>query len=747
MNKKLAKILALVLTTAALLALAIGFSVSAEEEAPTLDILSKNMSYGSNFQLAFAVDNTGIAEGQEIEVLLYAEDPSVNPEATAHKAVLAKNTKYDGVYPVFFSYGIPAKDLTSYVWAQAHIVGTETYGKVYRYSAVEYFYERLYTETSDVTEAQAKLYNTVLTYCADAQAVLSYTSPAIGDVNYVFVNGGTLDDINYSALLTDDASFTPVYSGVVEAGKRVVWDVTSIAADGAESTETAFEGNAFTVSGDVTVCRAKLIEGPVYAGVAGTGEYYKNATGTKFTCNAVAKGTSYTDFDSRSGAATATVFNNEYVQLHKGASEGRPYFQYNNNAAKPADAENIVMIAEADFAFGGTSVADGNDPLNPYLIAFYFDTFYCALYFDVNTDGKITLVSSHTVCDNGFELDADTWYNLRFEIHDLTENGLANETAFSQSSAVIKVYVNGECLADVRPMDVATRTNSNRMNVNVQDVTSGYNDGAYVCLDNVFLGYDDKAFTQLVPDGAAVVSGTHNGGAYYNGSYDGERSNCSTKPGISASVNAASMVTLDKFTYVYRTGESGHAYTSPVSLTYPTDGTTPSTIIELDYAVGDNDLASYSTIIKYRYGDKQVGFYFGIVDGKVTLHNSLVAGQKIALDIDTWYNLRFEIYGLDAIKVFVNGVWACDVKGLDTGSASTSHSLSLTLQGKAGVADYGYHAYDNVYIGFTDATYVAGQPTESSILQQELCPAVSSRRSRGVLKQTFITQEEKHENL
>ena len=55
MNKKIAKILALVLTTAALLALAIGFSVSAEEETPTLDILSKNMSYGSNFKLAFAV--------------------------------------------------------------------------------------------------------------------------------------------------------------------------------------------------------------------------------------------------------------------------------------------------------------------------------------------------------------------------------------------------------------------------------------------------------------------------------------------------------------------------------------------------------------------------------------------------------------------------------------------------------------------------------------------------------------------
>ena len=288
MNKKSVKILALVLSIAALLALAVGFSVSAAEE-PTLDILSKNMSYGSNFKVAFAVDNTGVAEGQELEVLLYAEDPAKNPETAVYKATLAENTKYEGTYPVYFSYGIPAKDLTAYVWAQAHIVGTETYGKVYRYSAVEYFYERLYTETSSVSDAQKKLYNTVLTYCADAQAVLSYTSPAIGDVNYVYVDGGTVDGINYSALLSDDATFTPNYSGTVEDGKRLVWEVTSKGQDGSENVGAAFNGNAVTVKGDVVICKAKLVDGPVYAGVSGTGEYYNNATGTKFTCNAIAK--------------------------------------------------------------------------------------------------------------------------------------------------------------------------------------------------------------------------------------------------------------------------------------------------------------------------------------------------------------------------------------------------------------------------------------------------------------------------
>ena len=709
MNKKTVKILALVLSICALIACAIGIGVSAETEEPTLEILSKNMSYGSNFKLAFAVNTDGVAEDQTVEVLLYAEDPATNPDTAVYKAELAKNTKYEGTYPVYFSYGIPAKDLTAYVWAQAHIVGTETYGEVYRYSAVEYFCERLYTETADVTEAQAKLYNTCLTYCADAQAVLATDSPAFGDVNYVYVENGTLDGVNYSALLADGASFTPVYSGALEDGKRLAWKITSTSVDGTETVETVLADTPVTVLGDLVVCEAQFIEGPVYLGTAGTGEYYNNAVGTKFNCNAVAKGTSYSDADLRSGAAIATAFNNEYVQLHKGTATGRAFFQYNNTASKPADTENLVMVTEADFAFGGLSVADGNNPNNPYVIGFYFDGIYCALFLDVNTDGKLVLNNGHYAYNKGLALDADTWYNLRFEIYDLTENGFANEATLNSKSALIRIYVNGVCYADAYAMDAAKKTNSNRMNVMVQDVTTGVNEGAYVCLDNVYLGYDNKAYEELLPDGVAAVSGTHNGGAYYNGDYAGVRNACSAAPSFSDTVMAESFVSVEEFTYVYRTENAGHAYAYPVKLEYPTDGTTPATIIELDYAVGNNAKATYTSVLVYRYGDKQVSIYFGVVDGKVTLHNGVVAGEKISFDVNTWHNLRFEIYGLDTIKVFVDGVWACDIKGLDTSKTSSSNYLNVALQGTNGAVS-GYHAYDNVYIGFTDATYVAGNP-------------------------------------
>ena len=246
MNKKLTKILSLVFVVVAMLALAIGFSASAETEEPTLDILSKNMSYGSNFKLAFAVDNTGVADDQTIEVLLYAEDPALNPEATAYKATLAENTIYDGTYPVYFSYGIPAKDLTSYVWAQAHIVGTDTYGKVYRYSAVEYFYERLYTDTSAVSPEQAKLYNTCLTYCTDAQAVLATTSPKINEVYYVYAPGIGAFGNDYSALVSADYELDLTYDGVIPVGNICNWNVKYVAADGTVTTDTLANGDKVT---------------------------------------------------------------------------------------------------------------------------------------------------------------------------------------------------------------------------------------------------------------------------------------------------------------------------------------------------------------------------------------------------------------------------------------------------------------------------------------------------------------------
>jgi hypothetical protein len=209
------------------------------------------------------------------------------------------------------------------------------------------------------------------------------------------------------------------------------------------------------------------------------------------------KGTAYSDFDSRSSTATATVFNNEYVKLHKGTSTGRPYFRYSNNASKPTDADNLIQVAEADFAFGGVSVADGNNPINPYIVAFYFDGLYCALFLDVTTDGKVVLNNGHLLRNNGFELDTDTWYNIRFEIYDRTASGFANEATLSKTSAIVKVYVNGVCVADAYAMDAAKTTYTNRMNVMLQDVATGVNEGAYVCLDNVFVGYDDKAYEEL----------------------------------------------------------------------------------------------------------------------------------------------------------------------------------------------------------------------------------------------------------
>ena len=60
-------------------------TVSATEELPSATVLSKNLEYGKELYLYFAIDDTE-AKGEEIEVLIYTEDPTANSSATSYKA-------------------------------------------------------------------------------------------------------------------------------------------------------------------------------------------------------------------------------------------------------------------------------------------------------------------------------------------------------------------------------------------------------------------------------------------------------------------------------------------------------------------------------------------------------------------------------------------------------------------------------------------------------------------------------------
>ncbi|MBQ8320865.1 MAG: hypothetical protein IJX92_00690 [Clostridia bacterium] len=218
-------------------------------------IVSKSVSYEDNVYLYYAVNNTYLEEGQELEVLLYNEDPTKNASATVYKAALdTREYTPNPAYPVYKTFGIPAKAVGDTIYAVPHIVGTDvTYDNMVTYSVAEYCWEMLYTTSP--SESKAKLYNALLNYGIAAQEVFSYNTDKylLSSLAYVCIDGGTLNGESTS-LVVDTASeantVTPYAEGID------LWKVTTYADDGTASTSFVNNGAEHTVTGHTVISSA-----------------------------------------------------------------------------------------------------------------------------------------------------------------------------------------------------------------------------------------------------------------------------------------------------------------------------------------------------------------------------------------------------------------------------------------------------------------------------------------------------------
>ena len=86
--KKSIKLIALAFVLALSIAMICGICVSAGGAEPK--IVSKSAYFGDQTYLYFAVNDTSLAEGEELEVLLYTENPKANSQAQAFKAELSE---------------------------------------------------------------------------------------------------------------------------------------------------------------------------------------------------------------------------------------------------------------------------------------------------------------------------------------------------------------------------------------------------------------------------------------------------------------------------------------------------------------------------------------------------------------------------------------------------------------------------------------------------------------------------------
>ena len=216
---KSSKIAIIILSVALLLASVIGISISAEEATPTLEIYSKNLSYGSNISIAFAVKSDNIGDA-EVKLNVYEADPTENsalaPAATVSKAY--EETVHGAECDVFFTPGVNAKSIHRqvYVQAVATVDGETYYSEVERYSVLEYCYEMIADEDTDA--AKDAKFQAVIDYGVAIQSLLKddgkFEGAFANEYKYVTIAGGTLDGKYNAGVYLAGTKLTPYCEGV-----------------------------------------------------------------------------------------------------------------------------------------------------------------------------------------------------------------------------------------------------------------------------------------------------------------------------------------------------------------------------------------------------------------------------------------------------------------------------------------------------------------------------------------------------
>ena len=195
MKIKNAKIITLILALAMIVGAAIGISTSADNTAtPSLDIVSKNLSYGGTISIAFAVDAKNVGEG-EVSLHVYDSEPA---SETAEPAYTVASSLKQNVYGteclVFFTKGIAVKDMPDviYVRASVEVGGVTYYSELERYSVAEYAYDVQYR--SDLGDDFVKIGEYLVGLGDKIQTVLPHDKDnKPSDFLYAAVEDGTLD--------------------------------------------------------------------------------------------------------------------------------------------------------------------------------------------------------------------------------------------------------------------------------------------------------------------------------------------------------------------------------------------------------------------------------------------------------------------------------------------------------------------------------------------------------------------------
>jgi len=180
---------------------------------PTLTIEGKNLSYGDQMYIMYAVSGENFDIKQNpVKMLFWTEETSDYTLGTQdyEKTTQAFDAAVGTKSCIIYSNGIAAKEMCDVLYSRAYVMidGEIYYSEVIKYSVLQYAYDRLALRS--ITNDQKTLYEAMLKYGGAAQRVLDYKVNRVADGNFytVSVTDGKLSDGFTSGLYAEGERIT-----------------------------------------------------------------------------------------------------------------------------------------------------------------------------------------------------------------------------------------------------------------------------------------------------------------------------------------------------------------------------------------------------------------------------------------------------------------------------------------------------------------------------------------------------------
>lgn len=435
-SKAIVLVLSLVLIFSAM-----AFIISANEEAPSPDIVKYNVYYSDTFKLMVAVEDANIPAGATASVKVYNEAPTATSTAIDQFSLTRTSIdQFDGAY---FYTGTTNRSVSAaamatefYMQAEYTLDGKVVKGNVVKYSVAEYLYEKLYlqdfvskTEEDGDDYIRKTFYEGILAFGVGAQHLVLETKPQffMDELSYCIVDNGTVNR-KATLLANPETELTIAYTGTNSINLLYSWNYIGL--ESGENTE-------YLVDADKTLTLAAPSEAFKLVPV------FKNPYLVNFENNSVVdEGGSLTNSSSPTNATHGIVANpkdaTDSVYQVVGTPSGNTHLRY--TFAEGNDTGNTFTL-EVDMYISSTvNGATVPDTSNLVCIDFRLPNLYqINLNYNANSDG--VNVQSNVKDENGnynnfAALPVDRWFTFKMVVVTSEVNGVVSVDS--------DIYVDGD---------------------------------------------------------------------------------------------------------------------------------------------------------------------------------------------------------------------------------------------------------------------------------------------------------------